>query len=198
MNTPHLLFPGTTIRFLSMNFFMVPAGTVMTKVLVAYATKRGSTAEIAAAIGRELRQAGCEADVAKMGQVVSLAGYDAVVIGAPVYTGKVLGDVGTFAARFKEQLKKIPVAGFVAGIAPVYPKAGEVAGFTGQLAGILDEIPLIAVTMFAGALDPARLSFLERGMTSLFRVPTGDFRDWDAVAAFARGLPPLLTRGTAG
>jgi menaquinone-dependent protoporphyrinogen oxidase len=43
--------------------------------------------------------------------------------------------------------------------------------------------------MFAGRLDAARLSFIERGMTSLLKVPTGDFRDWGAIAAWARELP---------
>jgi len=162
------------------------------RILVAYATRRGSTGEIAAAVGNELRDLGYGAEVAEMGKVVSLSGFDAVVIGAPVYTGKVLGETAAFAARFRDQLAGIPVAGFVTGIAPVYPKTGEVGEFTGQLVKILEPVPLVAVTMFAGTLDPARLSFLERGMTSLLNVPTGDFRDWKAIAAWARELPSHL------
>ena len=60
----------------------------MARILVAYATKKGSTAEIAQAIGKELRTAGHLVDVTEMKSVSSLDGYNAVVIGAPFYMGK--------------------------------------------------------------------------------------------------------------
>lgn len=69
----------------------------------------------------------------------------------------------------RETLAPVPVAGFVNSIAPVYPRT--------------------TVTMFAGRLDAAGLSFIERGITSLLKIPTGDFRDWDAIAAWTRELP---------
>jgi menaquinone-dependent protoporphyrinogen oxidase len=159
------------------------------RILVAYASRKGSTAGIAKAIGTELRSAGYLTDVAEMITVSSLGGYDAVVIGAPVYTGKVLDDVAAFAACHKEALALLPVAGFVTGIAPVFPKTGEVSVFTGQLVTALTPVQPVAVTMFAGKLDAARLSFFERGLALLLNVPTGDFRDWAAIAAWARDLP---------
>ena len=55
-----------------------------------------------------------------------------------------------------------------------------------------DPVKPVAVTMFAGKLDVARLSLIERGMTSLLKVPTGDFRDWVTIAVWARGLPGKL------
>jgi menaquinone-dependent protoporphyrinogen oxidase len=42
--------------------------------------------------------------------------------------------------------------------------------------------------MFAGALDAGKMNFVERSLTSLMKVPTGDFRDWDAITAWARTL----------
>lgn len=159
------------------------------RILVAYVSKKGSTAGIAEAIGKELRSAGYTADIAEMKTVSSLAGYNAVVIGAPVYAGKVLGEVTAFAARHRDVLAWLPVAGFVTGIAPVFPKTGEVSTFTGQLVAALAPVQPVAVTMFAGTLDAGKLSFVERGLTSLLKVPTGDFRDWAAIAAWARDLP---------
>lgn len=53
----------------------------MAHILVAYATKKGSTAEIAQAIGTELISAGHAIDVKELGTVTSPAGYHAVVIG---------------------------------------------------------------------------------------------------------------------
>ena len=51
-------------------------------VLVAFATKHGSTGEIAAAIGSTLRNAGLEADVRSARDVATIAPYEAVVLGS--------------------------------------------------------------------------------------------------------------------
>ncbi len=162
------------------------------RILIAYASRKGSTAEIAQAIGKELQSEGMSVDVLEMKAVSSLEGYDAVVIGAPVYTGKVTGDMVAFVARYKVKLSGLPVAAFTVGIAPVYPKIGDVKMFIEQLVTALHPIRPVAVMMFAGTLDAAKLSFVERSLTSLLKVPTGDFRDWNAIAAWARGLPAAL------
>lgn len=162
------------------------------RILIAYTTRKGSTAEVALAIGRELEKTGAVVTVADLTTISSLEGYNGVVIGTPVYTGNVSGDVAAFAARFRDSLPRVPVAGFVTGIAPVYPKTGDVAVFTGQLAGALAPAKPVAVAMFAGKLDAGRLSLIERGMTSLLKVPTGDFRDWAAITAWARELPAKM------
>ena len=158
-------------------------------ILVAYTTRKGSTAEIALAIAKELENTGAAVTVCEMTTVSSVAGYNAVIIGGPVYAGKVARDVAVFARRHRDGLGGVPVAGFVTGIAPVYPKTGDPTEFTRQFEAALDPIQPVAVTMFAGKLDAARLSLIERGMASLLKVPTGDFRDWSAIAAWARDLP---------
>ena len=158
------------------------------RILVAYASRKGSTAGIAQAIGKELTIEGYTVDVSEMKSVTSLAGYNAVVIGAPVYTGKVTGDVAAFVSTNKDELSRVPVAGFVTGIAPVFPKTGEVKGFTDQLVTALSPVRPVAVTMFAGTLDAGKMNLVERSLTTLMKVPTGDFRDWDAIAAWAKTL----------
>jgi menaquinone-dependent protoporphyrinogen oxidase len=158
------------------------------RILVAYASRKGSTAGIAQAIGKELTIEGYTVDVSEMKSVTSLAGYNAVVIGAPVYTGKVTGDVAAFVSTNKDELSRVPVAGFVTGIAPVYPKTGDVKGFTDQLVTALSPVRPVAVTMFAGTLDAGKMNLVERSLTTLMKVPTGDFRDWDAIAAWAKTL----------
>lgn len=158
------------------------------RILVAYASRKGSTAGIAQAIGKELTLEGYTVDVSEMKSVASLAGYNAVVIGAPVYTGKVTGDVATFVSASREELSRLPVAGFVTGIAPVYPKIGDMKEFIDQLITALAPIRPVAVTMFAGSIDASKMNFIERSLTSLMKVPTGDFRDWDAITAWARTL----------
>ena len=162
----------------------IPYGPSMSgRILVAYASRKRATAGIAQAIGKELTLEEYAVDVSEMKSVTSLAGYNAVVIGVPVYTGKVTSDVAAFITANKDGLSRLPVAGFVSGIAPVYPKTGDVKGFTDQLVKALAHISPVAVTRFAGTLDAGKMNFVERSLISLMEVPTGDFRDWDAIAA---------------
>jgi menaquinone-dependent protoporphyrinogen oxidase len=100
--------------------------------------------------------------------------------------------VAKFVARFREGLQKVPLAAFAVGLAPVDPKVGEVDRVLGNLKKSLHPLRAVAMTMFAGRLDPDRISFMDRTMTRLMRVQTGDFRNWDAIAAWTRGLPAVL------
>jgi len=159
------------------------------KILVAYASRKGSTEEIARAIAKELEAAGATVAVAEMRTASVPEDVRAVVIGAPVYTGHIVGEVAAFVAKNRLRLEKVPVAAFAVGIAPEEPKAGPVEMILEELRKALAPIQPVAVTMFAGKLDPARMSFVERTMTKMLKVPTGDFRDWEAIRAWAKGLP---------
>ena len=158
------------------------------RILVAYASRKGSTAGIAQAIGKELISEGYAVDISDIKSVTSIAGYNAVVIGAPIYTGKITGDVAAFVAANRDGISRLPVAGFVTGIAPVYPKTGDVKGFIDQLVTAFAPISPVAVTMFAGTLDAGKMNLVERSLTSLMKIPTGDFRDWDAIATWTKTL----------
>lgn len=92
-------------------------------------------------------------------------------------------------AANKDGLSRLPVATFVTCIAPVYPKTGDVKGFTEQLVTALAPIHPVAVTMFTGTLDAGKMNFVERSLISLLKVPTGDFRDWDAIRGWTKELP---------
>lgn len=64
--------------------------------------------------------------------------------------------------------------------------------FTNQLVAALSPIRPVTVTMFAGAIDTGKLNFAERSLAWLLKVPTGDFRDWDAIRAWTKDLPGKL------
>src|SRR5438477_3803419 len=76
--------------------------SVSQRVLVAYGTKFGSTAEIAEAIGTTLRVAGLEVDVKRAGQVGSLEPYRAVVLGSAVYVTRWRRDAMRLLRRERE------------------------------------------------------------------------------------------------
>jgi menaquinone-dependent protoporphyrinogen oxidase len=164
----------------------------MARILVAYASKKGSTAEIAQAMGKELQAAGHVVDVTETGSVTSPANYHAVVIGGPVYMGKMMGEVGKFVKRYYTELKDLPVAGFIVGLGPVSKDPASIMHAEKVLQAALAPLQPVAVTAFAGRLDPSKLSWFQNWITKNVKSPVGDFRDWAAITAWAKELPGMM------
>jgi menaquinone-dependent protoporphyrinogen oxidase len=160
----------------------------MARILVAYASKKGSTAEIAQAIAKELQAAGHNADAVDITRGASPAGYDAAVIGGPMYVGKIDG-VGKFVKRHSADLARIPVAGFVVCLAAAAKDTEGMVLAEKALHAALDPLKPVAETIFAGKLDPEKLSWFQRWITKKVKSPVGDFRDWAVITAWARELP---------
>ena len=85
------------------------------KVLVAYASKRGSTAEIAESVAETLRGAGLEVDCLESGEVTDVSPYDAVVLGSAVYMKRWRGDARHFLRKHSDQLAERPLWVFSSG-----------------------------------------------------------------------------------
>jgi menaquinone-dependent protoporphyrinogen oxidase len=162
------------------------------RILVAYASRSGSTAEIAQAVGKELTAAGCSVEVVDMNMVASLSGYNGIVIGAPLYMGDLVKDARKFVGRFTEQLIALPVASFAVGLTPVSKQVGNVDHAMECLHASLAPVKPVGTILFAGKLDPAKLGFIQRKMMEIGNVPSGDFRDWKLIAAWARDLPAKM------
>ncbi|MBP1929459.1 menaquinone-dependent protoporphyrinogen oxidase [Methanolinea mesophila] len=158
-------------------------------ILVAYVSPKGSTAGIAEAIGDELRLAGYRVDVTELKEVSSLESYQAVIIGGPFYMGKIVGDVKKFVGRFRDALGTLPVAAFAVGVAPVNATPADIEKAREIFHSTLDPVKPVAEALFAGKIDREKLSFVQKWMVEKVKAPIGDFRDWDAIAAWARELP---------
>jgi len=163
----------------------------MARILVAYASWAGSTKEIAATVGKELDAAGHAADVREMGEVTGLSGYNAVVIGAPMYMGRMVG-TKKFVRRYRAILETMPIAGFAVCLAAAGNDPSAIELMHKTLKNSLAPLNPVAVTLFAGKLDPARLSWFQRWIVHRVKAPVGDFRDWMAISIWARGLPDLM------
>jgi len=85
------------------------------RILVAYTTRNGSTQEVAEAVATTLREHGLEVDIQPMRQVRTLADYQAVVLGAPLYMFRWHKDALRFLSRHREALTERPVAIFALG-----------------------------------------------------------------------------------
>jgi menaquinone-dependent protoporphyrinogen oxidase len=88
---------------------------MQTRVLVAYSSNSGSTAEVAEAIGKELGQDGAQVDVhliRDLGDAPDLSSYSAVVIGGPMILGW-HREAARFVRNQRLALSRLPVAYFV-------------------------------------------------------------------------------------
>ncbi|MBN2006724.1 MAG: flavodoxin domain-containing protein [Anaerolineae bacterium] len=162
-------------------------------ILVAYATRYGSTQEVADKIAATLRESGLTVDVQPVKQVQSLAGYRTVVLGAPLYMFDWLKAARDFLPRHRAALEEMPVAVFALG--PTEDKEEDWTETRQQLNKVLSKFPWltpVAVELFGGKFDPARLTFPYNLVPGLKRMPVNDIRDWDAIRAWANGLVEKL------
>src|SRR5215467_9657878 len=131
-----------------------------TSVLVAYATRYGSTQEVAEAIAATLRECGLAVDIQPVQDVRTLDQYRAVVLGAPLYMFHWYKDALHFLARHREALTRRPVAIFALG--PFHAEEKEFQGAREQLDKELAKFPwptLQAIAIFGGKFDPQKLTF---------------------------------------
>lgn len=75
------------------------------RVLVAYASRRGGTAGLAAMIGDAFGRNGWEVDVRRAGDVHDLAEFDVVVVASALYMGRWLGEARRFLRRHADELR---------------------------------------------------------------------------------------------
>ncbi|MDK2890076.1 MAG: menaquinone-dependent protoporphyrinogen oxidase [Methanoculleus sp.] len=162
------------------------------RILVAYATRYGSTAEVAEAIGDELRKSDVEVDVRPVNEVRDLSLYRAAVIGSPIYMGKWLPEPQVFIEKNQQYLRSIPVAYFAVGLT-VADGGGEILR---KAEASMDQVRMLVnpvdVGVFPGKLVSGNLSFTDRTIIKLIRAKTGDFRDWEAVRSWAKAVYPKI------
>lgn len=152
------------------------------RVLVASASKHGSTAEIARVIGTSLKFRKIESDIRPVGTVTSLDGYDAVVLGSGIYMGHWLEPARRFIAQHAAGLLERPVWLFSSG------PLGDPAKPTDEpadAARFVESTHARGHRMFAGSLWKDGLGIAERAMVAAVRAPEGDFRPWAEIDAWA-------------
>ena len=158
-------------------------------ILLAYATRYGSTQEVAEASAAELRKVGLKVDIQPMQEVRTLDTYDAVVLGAAIYNAKWHPDAHQFLSQHQETLRQRLVVIFALG--PLSNSDTAMRNSRRQLDKELAKYPWlkpVAVEIFAGKYDPSKpgLGFFER------LLPASDHRDWDAIRAWTATLPAQL------
>lgn len=166
----------------------------MDTVLVAYASKHGATAEIAEKIAQAIRQAGLGADALSTERVSDLNPYQAVILGSGVYMGRWRKGAAQFLRANEKALAERPVWLFSSGPTEEGDPAELLEGWRlpKSLQPIADRIQVRDVAVFHGNLDTAKLNFFERWIISKVKASIGDFRDWEAIAAWATAIADAL------
>jgi len=167
-----------------------------TQVLVAYATKYGSTAEIAARIMEVLQRAGYQTEMLPVERVGDLAPYQAVVLGSAVYAGQWRKEAAAFLEANEKMLVDRDVWFFSSGPTGEGDPVQLMNGwrFPEGLRPIADRIQPRDFAFFHGVLDMKKLNLGEKLLVKGIKAPLGDFRDWEAITAWANSIAEELKR----
>jgi len=173
------------------------------KVLVAYASRHGATAGIAERVAKTLEANGLEVTLERATSATDPTGYDAYVIGGAAYMFHWMKETTEFVRRHRALLATRPVWLFSSG--PVGTEMVDKQGRDVLETTIPREFPELEAAIqprderiFFGAYDPDAppSSLADRFMKTFMGVmpamrdalPSGDFRDWPAIEAWAEGI----------
>lgn len=159
------------------------------KVLVATASRHGSTLEIAEVIGGVLRQAGHTVDVTAIDQVTQVDRYDAAVIGSAIYMGNWLPQAREFVERNLAAFHSMPVWYFSSGPVGSSSKPAMDAKHLDQLTQLLGGQQ---ARIFGGRLDSGEIGLGERLIVRLVKASDRDSRDWEEIRQWAEGIAAAL------
>jgi menaquinone-dependent protoporphyrinogen oxidase len=161
--------------------------TLMNKrILVAYATRAGSTVKVAAAIGEVIAARSFEVDVKLVKEKPSLEGYQAVLVGSAIRMGNWLPEAIEFVRINQQTLDRLPVALFTV---HMLNREDDEESRANRLAYLKDVRPLLnsaEEVFFAGKFDMSRLSFLDRMIPKAVKAVDEDCRDWDRIQGWAQ------------
>jgi menaquinone-dependent protoporphyrinogen oxidase len=157
-------------------------------VLVTYASKAGSTAEVAEAIARTLSGKGLAVEVKQIEHVKNLDGYKTVVVGTCIRMGRWLPEAVKFVEKNQGVLKTLPTAFFQvsAGMREMTQAAKEEA--LGYSQPVRDLLEPVSMGLFAGKMDFSKLSLLDRTISKMVGSVEGDWRDWEAIRSWAEAI----------
>ncbi len=168
------------------------------RILVTYASRAGSTAGVAEAIGKTLAEKGLKVDVLAMQEVKDLTPYEAVVAGSAIRGQQWLPEAMQFLTEHRSELSCKRFATFMVCITLSMANAAQYReGLKNWMSPVRALVRPVSEGYFAGTLDFSRLPFsfniLAMRLVVLFGLwKEGDHRDWEAIRTWAESLPPKL------
>jgi menaquinone-dependent protoporphyrinogen oxidase len=168
-------------------------------VLVTYATRYGSTAEVAEGVAEVIReQHAVPVDVMPTTHIRDLSRYGAAILGSSIINDRWLPEMDSFIERYQASLARIPLAFFIT--CGSIQKGSEAERIVLRYVRELEQHPVTPthIGVFGGQIDFAALTSIEKYVTHVKRLPTGDHRNWEAIrewsvytgAALLNDTPP--------
>ncbi len=166
------------------------------KVLVSYASKYGSTAEIAQKITEQLQKQGVSAILLPVDEVTDLEDYPAVIVGSAVYAGQWRKPAADFLNEKAEELAARKVWLFSSGPTGAGEPEELMNGwrFPENLQPAADQIQPWDTAFFHGALEEEKLGFAEKLIVKGLKAPLGDYRDWERISGWADEIAERLRK----
>ena len=161
----------------------------MSRVLIAYGSKHGATAEIAEAVADELRKAGHSVDCVPATEVVELASYDAVVAGSAVYMGRWRPEARRLIKRRAGELSERPLWLFSSGpCGQAEPSYAAPPGLhrRARRLGAREHV------VFGGRVPEEPTNFIERSMVQKAAPEHRDLRDWETIRGWGAEIAQAL------
>jgi menaquinone-dependent protoporphyrinogen oxidase len=166
------------------------------RILVAYASESGTTAEVAEAVGEVLCQEGNMVETKWVKNVSDLNNYDAVIIGSAIQYDRWMPEATEFVTANQNILSKLPVAYFFTCLAlsirSENAKKKKAMVYSDKLYALIPQVKPVDVGRFAGVLDYSKLSFFFRlifkAILPILGVQEGDYRDWEAIRLWTKSM----------
>lgn len=162
------------------------------RVLVAYGSKNGATAEIADAIADELRRKMLEVDCMPVGDAPGAAGYDAVVLGSAVYMKRWRKEARRFLKRHADELERVPFWVFSSGPVGQQEKREPSWEEPAKTMARAESLGVREHVVFGGRVPAEPSNFVETAMARDTPEEFRDLRDWDEIRAWARRIAGTL------
>ncbi len=165
------------------------------RLLVTYESRSGATGEISARITTALCNAGYLVDLRHMPDVNAIAEYAGVIIGSPVYMGRVMGGCVNFIEKFQNELRALPSAFFGIGLTMKEDTPENRAEMADFFAPAIDALQPDVINYFGGRIALEKMPFLFRAFAKADSDGTlaeGDYRDWDAIDAWGQELSRVV------
>jgi menaquinone-dependent protoporphyrinogen oxidase len=170
-------------------------GPMKNKVLIVYATRAGSTGEVAKAIGETLSEAGTHVEVQSVVDVNDLSRYQAVIVGSAIRMGRWLPEAVDFVKKHSDELSQMPTAYFVvcSTMKDDTPENRKKAlAYLDSVHKAAPNIKPVDTGLFAGVIDFSKLSFMDKSMLKVRGASEGDFRNWAAIKKWSNDVAPML------
>ncbi len=169
------------------------------KSLIVYGSKHGSTKKIAEEISSVLISEGFEVKIENaQKEIHGIAQYDLVVVGSSVYLGSWMKEPTEFVRQNQDILRTRPTWLFTSGLHPEDNRSANPKIVVESKGTIKPR----GHQFFSGSLDPKDLGRLHRLLLRLpgisSRLPTGDFRNWNEIRAWAKSIAQSFDSSRSG